>query len=361
MTMSIIDILAAGRAFRRGQRHAAHGEFDRAVQEYEKSLASRPNNSHMQLHYALALAELGREQEALDTIRRAIELDGRSPVMPIFLGRLLCDFGRYEEAMEVLTRAVERVPRNRLAHGCLALALLGKGQVEEAYARLSEAGLTDNVAVRQRIAAALEAYIYAHRGPGFEEPPLAAEDGRTVLGRLVNRWRAKRRLARGSRFLDNEKPQAAIAELQHALRLCPGLKEAHFLLGQAYFDVGSFEQAKEELQKARVPSGQKPVLQFYLGAIEYRLGRHEEAIRLLSEAQASHRLALYDLIEYCAYYKGLAHVALGQTAAAQAEFGEVLRVEWPLVTERLKTALAIAKSETDSPPADESASPDGTD
>jgi predicted Zn-dependent protease len=82
------------------------------------------------------------------------------------------------------------------------------------------------------------------------------------------------RFALGNALFQDGQLQAAIPELNAALRLEPRMKQGYFLLGRAYSKLGRQEEAKaaikklDELNRAEVPGREKGTRDDALGKPE---------------------------------------------------------------------------------------------
>ena len=101
----MLKSLKAERAFSRGQMYARKRDFENAEREYKKALELRLEHSGIYLHYALALSEMERYDEAEEKINRTIELQPNNSAYYMFLGRILFDRGDFEAAAENSTPA----------------------------------------------------------------------------------------------------------------------------------------------------------------------------------------------------------------------------------------------------------------
>jgi len=83
--------------------------------------------------------DLGRREEAIESYRRAIELDPDYASPHTMLGALYETQGRLEEALREHRRAVELQPENSMRHASLASVLHKMGRAEEAAEHLAQA------------------------------------------------------------------------------------------------------------------------------------------------------------------------------------------------------------------------------
>jgi TolB-like protein/Flp pilus assembly protein TadD len=117
-------------------------DFDFAVaeKEFRRGIELSPNYATAHHWYAeSALAALGRFDEAIAEMKRALELDPLSVIINADFGSVLCIAGRYDDAIEQLRKALEMDPDFYYAHWNLAQALELKGRTEEAIAEYEKA------------------------------------------------------------------------------------------------------------------------------------------------------------------------------------------------------------------------------
>jgi len=102
--------------------------FRRSI-ELNPSLAESRENLAMSVLYPL-----GRLNEAIRELRRAVELDPLSQVSDDFLDRALLSAGRYDEVLNNCRRILKAHPDDSAVEMLLARALLEKGRLNEATA-----------------------------------------------------------------------------------------------------------------------------------------------------------------------------------------------------------------------------------
>jgi TolB-like protein/Tfp pilus assembly protein PilF len=130
-----------------------HKEFDwdwaAAGQAYERALTLAPNYATGHQWYGEYLTCLGRFEEGLAELRRAVELDPLALVIHATLGRHGYYFARqYDRAIAQLRQTLEMDERFWVAHLWLALACANVGRLDEALAAAQTArGLDDNLEI----------------------------------------------------------------------------------------------------------------------------------------------------------------------------------------------------------------------
>ena len=75
-------------------------DFYGAGQEFQKAIKMNPNSSEIYSSYALYLLWMGRPNESINTIKRAIELDPLVPVTNGWLGAIYFYADRYDESID---------------------------------------------------------------------------------------------------------------------------------------------------------------------------------------------------------------------------------------------------------------------
>jgi tetratricopeptide (TPR) repeat protein len=174
--------------------------------------ARETDNPTLETHYALALRDVGRKDEAIDWLRRAIS---RKPVFAAAfheLGLILCGMRRYEDAEDVFKQGIE------LAPGVAELA------VELGGVYICRAEPTNAKAAFMRALALAPDHVRALHGCGtallFEgEFERAAAQFRQVLARIPEHARARLDLAHC--LLELGRFEAGVAELRAVVRFSP--------------------------------------------------------------------------------------------------------------------------------------------
>src|SRR5262249_52215363 len=112
----------------------------RAAREFERAVELNPNypTAH-QWYGSSALASLGRFDEAIAQVKRAIELDPLSLVINSDLGNTYYRARRYDEAIAQLRKTIDLDPSFYYAHWNLGSALAAKGEIDAAIQEFKKA------------------------------------------------------------------------------------------------------------------------------------------------------------------------------------------------------------------------------
>jgi len=119
-------------------------DFDGAEKAFVHSQQLNPNHAPAHYWYALFLAAMGRDEEALRQIGLALELDPLSLVINTNKGWVLYFARRYEHAVEQLLSTIEMDESFLPAHYFLGLVYLQAGQHQDAAICFQKAAAISN-------------------------------------------------------------------------------------------------------------------------------------------------------------------------------------------------------------------------
>ena len=128
----------AGFHANRGLSYLRCGRFADAVKACDRAIALNPGLFQAHLHRGMALKEMQRPEEALESFMRATELRDDAAALNL-RGLMLDEVGRYQEALESFTRALALDGDNPLAHSNHGHALLRLFRYGEALASCEKA------------------------------------------------------------------------------------------------------------------------------------------------------------------------------------------------------------------------------
>ena len=113
--------------------------WDEAEREFAQALDMNPRFATAQHYYAMLLILLGRDDDALNAVSTAIELDPLSPILLTAKGRILYFSRRFEEAITQLHAVLELEPEFAQAHFDLGMAYSQVGRDDPAVESLERA------------------------------------------------------------------------------------------------------------------------------------------------------------------------------------------------------------------------------
>jgi tetratricopeptide (TPR) repeat protein len=126
-----------------GRARYNENKFTDAISAFQQCLKLSPGNVKAEDNLGLALAGLGRNEEATAAYKQAMDWQSKASIKNpgpyIDLGSLLLDESRPEEAVPYLVQAVEIAPRESRAHELLGKAYTRMDELPKAQTELEKA------------------------------------------------------------------------------------------------------------------------------------------------------------------------------------------------------------------------------
>ena len=223
--------------FERAQNAHAKGEVERALALYEEAIKLRPEFPEAEFQRGVALVALKRPAEAEIAFRRAIELRKDWSLPYSAAGNLLSRSEKDKEAEPLLRRAIQLGAKDFTTLDSLST-------------------------VRWRAGDKQEALVLAQRATDDEGAPPSAWTWRGIVERA------------------NGNSTAAIASLDHALRLEPGNVAALRERAETHAGAAEYEQAIEDLKAALLIMVGDKQISLRLAHIYDLAGKKDEAQRI---------------------------------------------------------------------------------
>jgi tetratricopeptide (TPR) repeat protein len=275
-----------------------------ALAEEERAVTLDPNNAESYVRQAEALGWAGRPEEALRAVTQAMRLNPHYPPWYLNdLGWIYELMGQYGESIATLKETVSRSPNFMTAYMLLAYSYWMQWLSQQSpTTQTLEPALT---AVQQALTLN-DSYHWNH----------------IVLGLL---------------FLYQHQYEPALTEMKRAVALMPTQAWSYTALAEVLSCIGQTEEALAAI--AQVQSLKPAVVDDHLGAIgtAYTVaGRYEEAWAPLQRFLSRYPNILPVHLMLAAVYS-----ELGQTAEAQKEAAEVLRLNPNFSLEMHKQRMPI--------------------
>jgi protein O-GlcNAc transferase len=271
-------------------KHHQAGRLIDAERLYKEVLRADPRHADAWHFLGVLAHQGGRNDVAMELIRKAIALNERVPAFHINLGNALKALGRWEEATASYGHALMLKPDLVAAHYNLGLARQVQGKFKEAaasYGRAlsfkpdyAEAHL--NLGNTLQAQGNLEEAVASYGRALFVRPDYA--DAHSNLGNVLK--------AQG-------KLNEAITSFERALAHKPDSAEAHLNLGLLFLEQGRLNEAVACFERTLALRPDYPEAQHYLGNAFREQGR-------LDEALACYRRALAIKSDYAAARLGAA-------------------------------------------------------
>jgi tetratricopeptide (TPR) repeat protein len=251
------------------------GKLAEAEAQYRAILAAAPDHASTHHLLGLVLHQLGRQDAALQSITRAIELNSTEPNYHNNLGAVFRALQRFGDAVASYRRALALKPDFAAALNNLGLVLQQQGQLDAAQIALEQAlqitpddaealfNLGNVLTGRGETQKAVEQYLKAvAKAPHFAEaynnlgvalaklgrPDLAQECYRRVL--MLQPGNATSHSNYGQLLARRDELAAAAQCLSTALTLDPHHIDAHVNLGNVLLEQGRPQAAHQSFERA---------------------------------------------------------------------------------------------------------------
>jgi tetratricopeptide (TPR) repeat protein len=266
----------------RGLIRAAMGQQQAAVESFRKALELEPFSEEALRALGTAYNNLGQIDRAEETLRRAVEL--RPGWWPGYnaLGGFYYRHGRYEESLEQFRRVLVLTPDNSVGWSNVGIAYFQLGQWDETFEALERSvGLSPT-----RLGLSNLGTLYYHR-ERYEDAARSFEAALELSDRSFTIWSY---LAATYERIPGREAHARAAWLrtvetaQIAFEINPQDPDIVLTLASAYAHLDEQDRARRLLRGA-LEWGQGDIEFLYrVGEIHERIGDREEAIRWFSEA-----------------------------------------------------------------------------
>jgi tetratricopeptide (TPR) repeat protein len=213
------------------------GEIDRGADCLERASAVRPKDHALHRRLGVAYELIGRDNDAANQFRTAIELEPRSEDAYVRLANLLLGHGNFSQVIELCQVGLRAVPRSAQIHLIYAQALRGVGDTEPAYRYLQKAISLDAKIV-------ISAALWLLEDGKFEE---AAGLYRKSIELQPVQGVAYYGLLKGKRTTEADRELLATMEGLIGNPALPPKERAalHYGLGHAANDLGEYERAMQ--------------------------------------------------------------------------------------------------------------------
>jgi cellulose synthase operon protein C len=316
-----------------GRAYAALGDAKEALAEFNAILRYAPDDVGAIIQLGLAEKADGDLEHAQCWLERARALDDASPLVHQYIGEVLYNRGLNEQALDALRRSIELSPDNSDAHYLLGFVLGDLGRHDEARASTKRAIQLNPSLSRAQANLSLDHYNSARYG---ELVPQRQERRSSQLELSTNGHLAHYNL--GLAFRQKGYYAEALKEYQFALDrqedptlVRQAMAEVHLLQKDAGTAVGLYDEILEAEQGS-------PKLWCERGVAIHQQGQH-------AEAAASYRRALAIDPAYAIAHNNLG-VALyhgGDADAAIDCFRAALAAQPSFVKAWLNLALLLSR------------------
>jgi tetratricopeptide (TPR) repeat protein len=243
-------------------------QYQQAVAIWNQALELSPDDGKAHNSLGVAMAAMGRAEDASAEYRKAMELEPDYADSYSNLGILYCQQGDLDHGIPLLQKALEMTPWDAKAYSNLGNALASAGRIEESisYSRKAVQLKPDDPEANVNLGVGL-----ARSGKldeaieRFQKALAAAPDSAAIHADLAGA------------LMEKGRPEEAIPHFQQALKSDPDSLQLNAAMGQLLAGTGHLDQAIPYLEKA-AGSGE-PRLLGMLSAVYAQAGRMEDALR----------------------------------------------------------------------------------
>jgi choline-sulfatase len=267
--------------FMLGTKFLAHGDLEKAVDHFKRTLALKPDYDLAVFNLAQAYRRMGNDDAALAGFEHYLTLDPADPFVQYQMGEIWLDRGNLAQAETLFRRALETDSSVAAAKNALGVIALQRNDPATAERLIREA-LASKPTLR-----------LAHFNLGL----LAEQRGdiRSAEREYVDElklhpenYKAAFNLSR--LYEDVGDREGQIGALKQSIVSNPRFAEGHFFLAKAYLDAGRHLQDAVQLAQkglALAPRSEyAPLGHYVLADIYNRQGRAREGARELARGRA---------------------------------------------------------------------------
>jgi len=226
---------------RNAVRHLDAGRNAQAMEALRQAIEEEPDSVDLRLAISRALAQLGSYDQAGIEAEHALRLDGDRAESYVQMGDVLGRVGRTEQSERAFRRALEIDPDLPQAQGGLGLLMAEIGNLDEAIDLLSaaSAALPGDVDLQYNLAAA-----YVRRGD--------IDDAAAVADGLVRQrpGYAPAFALQGTIHAMAGRLDESVVALRRAIALAPDDADARIDLGQSLWELGRYSESIDAYTQA---------------------------------------------------------------------------------------------------------------
>lgn len=309
-TASVDSLSSAESLYRNAGEALDRGDVDQAIALYRKLVGMRPDSVEARTNYGVALAHVGRYEEAINQYHEALKYDRKNALVRLNLALAWYKRADFVQAADELIALRKDHPEGKQSLYLLADCDLRLGKNGEVVALLQPVydANPDDRAVNYALGTALIRDGQIQKGELVIDRILKSGDSAEVT------------LLMGAAQLAGGDPKTAIATIGKALEMNPDLPSGWSLYGEALQDGGQEEKAKDAFRHALQSDPNDFDANFRLGAVLRHDGNVQGAFPYLERA-----LQLRPGSVSALYQVGATNLAFGKLELARKNLEQVER------------------------------------
>jgi tetratricopeptide (TPR) repeat protein len=270
--------------FMLGNEYYRRRQFARAIEQFARALALKPDYDLVVINMANAYRALGRDREAMIGYRRFMELDPKNAQIRYEAAQILIDGGKLDEARRELTAALALEPKLAAARNALGVLALRRGDLAGAEREI-RAAIAEKPDVR------LAHFNLALLAEQQRDLSRAIAEYQKEIELHPNSYKAAFNL--GRLYEGQGDRQGQIAAFRQAIEMNPVFAEGHLFLAKAYLDFGQSLDEAVRLARKGIELDQKgeyaPLGHYVIADVLARQGHAAEAEQEAARGKALER------------------------------------------------------------------------
>jgi arylsulfatase A-like enzyme/tetratricopeptide (TPR) repeat protein len=267
--------------FMRGTQYLAHGDLEKAIDDFKHALVLKPDYDLAVSNLAQAYRRMGNDEAALAGFERYLTLDPRDPFVQYQMGEIWLDRGDLLRAETLFRRALDVDPSVVAAKNALGVIALQRGDL-----------VTSERLIREALAAKptlrLAHFNLALLAEAHGDIRTAEREYIEELKQHPENYKSAFNLSRLYEQVGDR--QGQIDALKQSIVSNPRFAEGHLFLAKAYLDSESHLDEAARLAQKGIELGPRseyaPLGHYVLADIYNREGRMREGAQELARGRA---------------------------------------------------------------------------
>jgi len=298
-----------------GFTYTMSGNYEEAIDSCKKALELDPNNAKLYSNLGFAYTLSGRYEDAIKSCLQAISIDSESADAYYWLGYAYNDMGNYEEAIETYQKVLKIDSQYADAYCGLGNIYAVLNEYEDAISFYNKAlkiepNPNDDITYNQLGNAYLK----------LERNTEAIDSFRNSI-RINNNWKVPYQNL-GNTYLNLGKYEEAIKCYKQAIAIDPNFAVAYGELGHACLELDRYVEAVTAYKQAIVIDPNCARAHYGIGTCYSALGQSEKAMIAYEKAITTGPNDVFVLDQV-----GVAYVELDQNAKAVPLFQKAIRID----------------------------------
>ncbi len=257
----------------KGQYLSYENDLTGYADSLEEAVSRDPEAFALRLEYAEVLSRLGRFQEALEHIKKALELRPEDENALVLAADIYAATGHTDTAVEILQKILKRRPKDKEALLTLLNLLMERGNIDKAETVVEQF-------IKQFPQHFLGYYFLSRIHFIRREYTEAVKTLKKCISLNPSFVGAYEDMGRIYEII-NRLPDAAVA-YEKALSINPNRIDLHTRVAKIYYVLGNYSRALSHLLVVEKLGEPSPELKLTIGMVYYMMGNCDKALSYLN-------------------------------------------------------------------------------